>query len=108
MINITAAPLRQATGMRGFKQATNGRHRAEKLTASANGTKEPPLNAHSTGTISSFARAMLSCERAADSIAFGSLLKRRISVSSAAFPRRNESTSCCIRENCDDALRISP
>lgn len=50
-----------------------------KIIASAKRRRSTPI-AHSTGTIISLARAMFSCDRAADSMAFGSELRRRISL----------------------------
>lgn len=108
MIFITAAPLGRYPGCVASSRETNGRQRADQTFCQRHRHELMVFRTHSTGTIISFARAIFSCVRAADSMALGSLLKRRMSLCNDAFARRSDSTFSCIAENCKEALRISP
>ncbi len=93
--------------MRGSKaEKTNGRRQAG-VNIQRPPMRKSPAIAHSTGTMISLARTMLSRVRAADSIARGLLRKRFTSCSSAELLVRSASTSVLIFSYCIAATRAS-
>lgn len=106
-IVFTAARNRRDPGPKGSRAGNKRQTVRQEQIPSSHRCERVSTQAHSTGTTISLARTMLRRARAADSIARGSVRKRRTSVASAAFVVRSVSTSVLIFSNCCDAARIS-
>jgi len=97
---VTAAPTGRLTQLRGYRAEENcwaglGRHRYRFLRHELN---------HSTGTTYSLARTMLSWERAASSMARGSVRSLCTSAFNVVLIVRKASTSVCIVFSCCAAI----